>query len=92
MASLGFLIERLSKSKDLNKEEKIKEIISFGKNIRDDFWEDFILLLNNPEALSMLLDVPEDNIITWYGKIKKYLDEKDNETEIYKKRRKLLKN
>lgn len=92
MASLGFLIERLSKSKDSNKEEKIKEIISFGKNIRDDFWDDFILLLNNPEALSVLLDVPEDNIITWYGKIKKYLDEKDDETEIYKKRRKLLKN
>lgn len=92
MASLGFLIERLSKSKDSNKEEKIKEIISFGKNIRDDFWDDFILLLNNPEALSVLLDVPEDNIITWYGKIKKYLDDKDDEAEIYKKRRKLLKN
>jgi len=92
MASLGFLIEKLSKSTDSNKEEKIKEIISFGKNIRDDFWDDFILLLNDPEGLSALLGVSEDNIVTWYSKIKKYLNDKDDELEVYKKRRKILKN
>ena len=92
MASLGFLIERLSKSTDSNKEEKIKEIISFGKNIRDDFWDDFILLLNDPDGLSALLGVSEDEIVTWHIKIKKYLNDKDDELEIYKKRRKILKN
>lgn len=92
MASLGFLIERLSKEKNFDNEDKIKEIISFGKNIREDFWDDFILLLNNPEGLSALLDIPEENIVTWYGKIKKYLKDKDDDLEIYKKRRKLLKN
>jgi hypothetical protein len=92
MASLGFLIERLSKSKDSNKEEKIKEIISFGKNIRDDFWDDFILLLNDPDGLSALLGISEDEIFTWHSKIKKYLNNKDYELEIYKKRRKILKN
>ena len=92
MASLGFLIKKLSESKDSNKEEKIKEIISFGKNIRDDFWDDFILLLNDPDGLSALLGISEDEIVTWHSKIKKYLNDKDDELEIYKKRRKILKN
>jgi len=94
MASLGYLIESLRKKdfKKKYKEEKIKEIISFGKNIREDFWDDFILLLNNSEGLSALLGVPEDIVATWHYEIKKNLKNKDDELEIYKQKRKMLKN
>lgn len=94
MSSLGFLIESLRKKdfKNKDKQEKIKEIISFGKNIREDFWEDFILLLNNSESLAALLNVPEDVVATWHHEIKKNLKDKDSEIEIYKQKRKMLRN
>ena len=94
MTSLGFLIESMRKKNFHSKEkqEKIKEVISFGKNIREDFWDDFILLLNNPEGLSALFGVPEDIIATWHHEIKKNLKDKDSEVEIYKQKRKMLKN
>jgi hypothetical protein len=94
MSSLGFLIESLRKKdfQNKDKQEKIKEIISFGKNIREDFWDDFILLLNNSEGLAALLNVPEDIVSTWHHEIKKNLKDKDSEIEIYKKKRKMLRN
>ena len=94
MSSLGFLIESLRKKdfKNKDKQEKIKEIISFGKNIREDFWDDFILLLNNAEGLAALLSVPEDVVATWHHEIKKNLKDKDSEVEIYKQKRKMLRN
>lgn len=94
MSSLGFIIESMRKKDFFSKEknEKIKEIISFGKNIREDFWDDFILLLNNPEGLSALLNVPEDIISTWHHEIKKNIKDKDSEIEIYKQKRKMLRN
>lgn len=53
-----------------------------GIGIRDSFWDDFILLLNNPEAVSELFNVPVEKIGTWHEKIKSVLSkvqEDDNE-------------
>lgn len=94
MTSLGYLIESLRKkdSNNKDKEKKIKEIIFFGKNIREDFWDDFILLLNDSEGLAALLNVPEDTVATWHHEIKKNLKNKDVDGEIYKQKRKMIKN
>ena len=38
-----------------------------------DFWQKFILLLNNPEALAKLFNVPHHKVTAWYPRIEKYL-------------------
>lgn len=51
-------------------EEKEKNnIIEIGYNISDNFWKDFLSLLNNSRGLSELLGVPKTNMSTWNKKI-----------------------
>lgn len=45
-----------------------------GLNIRDNFWDDFLSLLNNREALSDLLGVRPEQMATWASNIKRNLD------------------
>lgn len=54
--------------------DKSQEAIRTGMNIRDDFWDDFLLLINNSTALSELLEVPVSKIAGWHQKIKAALD------------------
>mgnify|MGYP006056577383 CR=1 FL=1 len=46
------------------------EAIRVGLNVRDDFWDDFLMVVNNSGALSELLDVPTTKISGWHEKIK----------------------
>ncbi len=39
--------------------------IRTGINIRDGFWDDFLLVLNNREAMSELLGVTTEQISSW---------------------------
>ena len=39
-----------------------------------DFWDDFIRLCSNPDALASLLDVSRDKIVSWPQKIKSLRD------------------
>lgn len=48
--------------------------IRTGLNIRDNFWEDFIQVCNNADALAELLGVRAEQISGWSGKIKHNLD------------------
>ena len=64
-----------------------------GIGIRANFWEDFLLLLNDSEGLSDLLGVPVDKIGTWHDAVKKNLNrvqESDGEV-VTKEKNKLLK-
>jgi hypothetical protein len=50
------------------------DAVRAGMNIRPDFWDDFIRLTGNAEALSELLDVPRDKIAGWAAKITQSLE------------------
>lgn len=59
---------------DSRNEEKCIAAIRTGLNINADFWDGFLRLCNNADALSVLLDVPKDRIAKWSQRIRKYLE------------------
>lgn len=73
-------------------ENKALSAIKTGKNIQEDFWEQFLLLLNNSDGLSELLDVPETKIITWRDKIQKAIKhvEQANDHDKTSKKNKIM--
>lgn len=58
--------ENLAESKE---NSKALDAIRTGIGVREDFWSDFLLVINNSEALSELLDVPSTKISSWHSKI-----------------------
>lgn len=67
--------------------------IRSGIGVNETFWSDFIQVLNNSEGLSVLLDVPIDEISTWRKKIENAIDAieaRDGELSI-KKNKKIMK-
>lgn len=82
MASFASLWDKVgSKRLVENDDSKAVLAIKHGQNIRDDFWDDFIRLTNNPEALSELLGVSSQDIALWPIKIKEQLDKLENDVE-----------
>lgn len=93
MNNFNSLFERLASihDKDRYEDEKIKDIISLGKNIDESFWDNFLILLSNTDSFSILFDIPEEKISSIYRKIKKYLNNhKDDNYIKSNKTRKLL--
>ncbi len=70
------LWEQIDKSKQLAENEDSASIkaIKTGLNIREDFWDDFLSLTNNREALADLLEVRPEQIANWPFRIKEGLD------------------
>jgi hypothetical protein len=78
MSNFGMLFERMESDKRHSKEEEKRmaiECIKDGLAIDENFWKNFIMLLNNPENLSKLLGISPVKITNWYSRIQKYLDE-----------------
>jgi len=73
------------------KEKEINNIIETGKNINDNFWHDFLLVLNNSNGLSSLLGVPRSKVLTWSGKIKEALKESKEKEKNLSKKHKIIK-
>jgi len=74
-------------------EESKSKAIRNGLGIREGFWDDFLLLLNNVEAVASLLDVSPEKVGTWHEAIKKELEkvhDSDNEV-VPKDKNRLLK-
>lgn len=78
-------------------ESKAMEAIRSGMHLRKeecgDFWEDFITICGNSDALSELLNVPRETITGWPGKIrelKEKVDVLDKEGEANSKRADIL--
>lgn len=74
------LVERMRTEADLlgsGDESRSMEAIRSGLNFRKencgDFWEDFMNICGNAEALSELLDVPKEKITGWPSKIRDIL-------------------
>jgi hypothetical protein len=77
MSNFGMLFEKMDHEKRRSKEEEDRlaiEGIKDGLSIDDDFWKNFIMLLNNPENVSKLLGVSPVKISSWYSRIQKYLE------------------
>ena len=57
------------------------DAIRAGINIRKDgdFWNDFINLCGNAEAVSELLDVPVETVTGWAGKIRELVEKAEKE-------------
>ncbi len=59
--------------------------ITTGKNVSEDFWDNFILVCNNKEGLAELLDVSPEKVATWSIKIKQKMDHVEPEEVNHKK-------
>ena len=75
-----------------NNDRKSAEAIRTGINIREDFWDDFLLLINNSGALAELLNVPATKVSSWRSRVQKYLDQVKAEDDVPdpKKRAKMI--
>lgn len=73
--------------------EKILKAIKNGKGIDEKFWDNFLLILNDAESLSNLLNVSIEKISNWSNYVKEGLEilEKQEKQNIPKERRTLLK-
>lgn len=55
-------------------DDRAMSAIRTGIGIREEFWDDFLLVVNNSEGLSALLDIPAVKISGWHDKVKKVLE------------------
>lgn len=76
MSSFATIMEslRLARDEKRHRESLAARIIKKGNEINENFWEDFLILLEDPEALSVLLHVSESKVASWYSKIRSELN------------------
>lgn len=98
MSSFGKLFENMHAYKESSKEIEDSlavDAIRQGFLVDPNFWQNFITLLNNPEALAKLFNVPHHKVTAWYSRIEKYLqkymeEERDEPGNKISKKRKLV--
>lgn len=97
MSNFARLFENMDsfrKSKKDLEDRMAMDAIMNGMNIDENFWKSFLLLLNSPESLAKLLNVPSHKVTEWYGRISKYLnkflDSDESEGVIKPKKKKRL--
>lgn len=92
MVSFCSLWENMEKTP--SEEDKISEkafsALKSGANIDENFWENFIRLLNNTSGVSELLDVSPEKISKWNSQIRIGLKQLEKETEDLGKNKKLI--
>lgn len=73
MASFQRLLENMKHfQEEENKasETKAMDAIRTGINISEDFWDNFLLVINNGSGMSELLGVPMTAISSWHSKVR----------------------
>ena len=55
-------------------DDQAMSAIRTGIGIRQEFWDDFLQVINNSEGLAQLLDIPVTKIAGWHEKVKHALD------------------
>lgn len=68
------MLESMEMSKKSSQDDKSMGAIRNGLNVREDFWDDFLLVINNSGGVSELLDVPVTKIAGWHSKVREALD------------------
>lgn len=75
MSSFQKLWENIQAQKEKSPhDDRAMSAIRTGIGIREDFWDDFLQIINNSEGLSQLLDVPTTKIASWHDKVKHALN------------------
>lgn len=75
MTSFQKLWENIQLSKEKSpKDDRSMSAIRTGIGVRENFWEDFLLVINNSDGLSELLDIPTVKISNWHERVKNALD------------------
>jgi hypothetical protein len=75
MSSFQRLWENIQAQKEKTPhDDKAMSVIRTGIGVNDEFWDNFLLVINNSEGLSQLLDVPTTKISSWHDKVKHVLD------------------
>jgi len=77
LVSFCSLLENMKKQ-PVSLHNKSITAIEKGMELDENFWNNFIQLLNAPENLSQLLDVPVNKISTWHQKIQDAMKETEN--------------
>lgn len=76
MPSFQKLWENIQATKEKSpKDDRAVSAIRTGIGVRDNFWDDFLLVVNNSEGLAALLDIPATKISSWHDKIKQTLNQ-----------------
>ena len=82
------------KLKEEQLEMKALEAIQNGMNLDENFWRNFLLLINNSDALGTLLHTKPEKVNTWRNNVKKYLtkyyEKEDAELADLQKKRKFV--
>lgn len=81
---------KLGGEKKQSPDDKSMSAIRTGLGLREDFWDDFNLIVNNAEGLSALLDIPVEKISTWRSKVEEALDkvrDADGQSEVGKNKK-----
>lgn len=73
MISFQKIWENMQAEKQLPEDDKSLLAVRNGIGINSDFWEDFLLVINNSDVAE-LLDVPMSKISDWRSKIIETLD------------------
>lgn len=84
------LWENMNNSESPNKGDSA---IRTGIGVREDFWNDFLLVINNSSGLSELLDIPVTKIFSWRERIKEALNrvqEEDLTPDSSKSKKKMI--
>ena len=55
-------------------EEDAIQAIRSGLNVDEGFWEDFITVMGNSDALSALLQIPKEKITGWASRIRELVE------------------
>lgn len=64
---------------DSGMESESMDIVRNGINLSDGFWENFINLCGDSQAMSELLEVPRAKVATWGKKINSLIDKIEKE-------------
>lgn len=64
---------------DSGVESEAMDLVRSGMNLSDGFWEDFINLCGDSQAMSELLEVPRGKVATWGNKIKSLIEKIEKE-------------
>jgi hypothetical protein len=94
MSNFAYLFENMDRARKHEQEYvdgQALEAITNGMNVDENFWANFLSVLNNSEALSNLLGIPSVKMNKWRGRIQKYLtkyyDTQGEEPDLKKKRK-----
>lgn len=81
MITFGRLWHILENQAETDSEGKSMQAIRSGQNLRKDdcgdFWDDFISVCGNADAMADLLEVPREKVTGWASKIRTLIDKID---------------